>query len=113
MRPERVALKHHSKIAFVRWDEKAGCRVRDQAVAEMDRPAVQVDKAGDCIEGRGFSASRGPENRRQFPVVEVQRDAVDGDHAAELLTQPGEANARHSVILPSAVVTCALWQPSA
>src|SRR5262245_11184962 len=100
MRPKGRAVDYPPGITRACRHDDAVRSIRNQPLTEKDRAAVGSDEACDGIEGGGLAASGWPEDRRQFSVAKFDRYAVDGSHAAELLPQPVQSNARHPIPSP-------------
>src|SRR5206468_2330028 len=84
VRPERVVLEHHADVTRVRPEPV------DAPVPEPDLAAVRRMEAGDQPEKRRLAAARGPEQREQLAVADLEAHAVDRGHAPELLTHLAE-----------------------
>src|SRR2546425_762184 len=84
VRPERVVLEHHADVTRV------GPEPVDAPVPEPDLAAVQRMEAGDQPEKRRLAAARGPDQREQLAVTDLEARAVDRGHAPELLTHLAE-----------------------
>jgi len=69
MRPQRVALKHHTEIALVRRHDDAARRIGDKLLAEVNCAAVGPYEAGDHVESRRLSAARRTQNRSQLSIT--------------------------------------------
>ncbi len=99
VRPERIVLEHHADVTRV------GPEPVDAPVPEPDLAAVQRMEAGDQPEKRRLAAARGPEQREQLAVTDLEARAVDRGHAPELLTHLAEPDlhrrSRSSMTTPS------------
>ncbi len=57
-----------------------------------DRALVGLLEPGDHAHRRGLAAARGPEQRDELALGDVERDAVDGVHVAERFADPVDAD---------------------
>src|SRR5882724_7972911 len=71
MRPQRIILKNHSGITFVRWHWALVLAVK------KDLTVVGSIKPRDQTERRGFTASRRPQKKEQLLGADVQGQVVD------------------------------------
>ena len=82
---EGEGLEHHRDPAIGRRD------ARDLLAVEFHPPAVRRLEPGDDPERRGLAGRARPEQAEELPVPDVEVDAVQGDHRAEALPHPFEA----------------------
>jgi hypothetical protein len=73
---ERIGLEHHSHVAAV--DRDTG----EIALPHSDRTLVGNFEACDHSQGGGLPASRGAEEREEFPRLNAEVDVVDCRHCA-------------------------------
>jgi hypothetical protein len=71
VRPQRVTLKHHRRLAFVRR------HLGHLALAEENRAARRRLQPGDAAQQRGLAAARGAEQEKQFTGFDPQADPVE------------------------------------
>ncbi len=64
---QRVLLKHHAAV---------GARSRDRIAVDGDFAAGRLEKAGDRVEQRGFSAARWADDRNEFAGIDVDRSVA-------------------------------------
>ena len=89
MRKERVSLKHHPCISFVR-------RQTGHIVAADDHPpTVCLLEARQQAQGRRLAATGRPDEDQELPFVDREVKRVDRRHVAEPLRHPGELDGRH------------------
>ena len=88
MREQRIALEHHVDRPPVR--RQAG----DVLAAEQDAAFTRLLEAREHAQQRGLAAARGPEQREEFTLVDVERDAIDGGHLAEAFADRFERHQR-------------------
>ncbi len=72
VRPQRVGLEHHARVALV------GRRVGDILAVEGDAPLGRVDEPRDHAQQRGLAAAGRPEQEEQLAGLDGQVDAVHG-----------------------------------
>ena len=89
VRPESVALEHHAGIAPVRRHP------RDVLFAEKDAPFLRLVKAGDGPQEGCFAAAAGAQKEEDFPALDAQIDAVEGDGLAKTLCHVIESDGNH------------------
>src|SRR5690606_6763384 len=63
---------------------QVGRTARHAATEEVDLTAVHLGVAGKGVEQRRLAGAVGPDEAEDGAFVELQRDVVDGDEAAEL-----------------------------
>ena len=95
VRPHRVALEHHAEVALVGRHRVAGRRIGDETVAEPDRAAVRLEKAGDQVEHGGLAAAGRSQHRGHLAVLELDRDAAHRRPRSEALAKSVQAYACH------------------
>src|SRR5699024_1428501 len=72
MRKQRVALKHHAKIAFVRR------RIQKRLPIKSNIAAGWLLKSGQGIECCTLAGSGRPEKCDEFALFYIERDIIDG-----------------------------------
>ena len=77
--PQRVALKHHARVAFVRR------HARHIVVAEKNAPAFRQVKSGDGAQQRRLPATARPEEEKDFARLDAQVDRMKRHGFAETL----------------------------
>ena len=76
VRVERVALEHHGDVAAL------GREKVDEVPVDQDLAAGGLVEAGENTQERRFSASRGPDERDEFPVGDTNVDVFQDFHQA-------------------------------
>jgi hypothetical protein len=71
VRVERVVLEHHGDVAVLRGD------VGDVAVADADRPAVDLLEPGEHPQAGRLAAARGADQDEELAVGDVEVQRVD------------------------------------
>ena len=61
--------------------------VVDLVAEHRDGAAGRGQHAGDQVEGRALAGAVGPDQGHDLAGMDLERDVVDGDHAAELLAR--------------------------
>src|SRR4029079_7018559 len=69
---------------FLRW------RVIDLGAEHGDRAAARGQDAGNEVEGRALAGAVGTDQGDDLARPDIERDVVDGDDAAELLSRLGD-----------------------
>src|SRR5215813_8385099 len=105
VRPQRIVLEDHADVACVRR------QVVDAALAEPDLAAVGPVEAGDESQQRRLAAPRGPEQREQLAVADVERGAIDGGGRPELLRDRAQPDLHAPVAIRAASVSAAIMAP--
>ena len=77
MRPQRVALENHRRLALVR--RHSG----HVALAEKDRAAVRSFQPGDAAQQRRLAATRGPKQEKKLARFDTQADPVESPGASK------------------------------
>jgi hypothetical protein len=90
MRVERIILKHHGDVAFLRWNPV------DDAVADADFTGRDVLEAGNHAQQGGFAAARRADQHDEFAVTDGYIDAVDYGGRAESLVYAADGDRSHS-----------------
>ena len=92
VRVERVVLEDHGHVALL------GRHVVDDAVADADLAAADVLQARDHAQERGLAAARRAHQHHEFPVADIDRNAVQDLRGAERLAHAaaGYAGQRRS-----------------
>src|SRR6185437_6992785 len=98
--PKRIRLKDHAEISLVWRKKKPVFASANQAVTNIDIPAIGMLESGDHIERRGLAAAARPEKRNKLALFNIERQIVDGRHWAEALFEPPNVNAFHDAISP-------------
>ena len=75
----RVVLEHHADVPLV------GGHVVDPLVTKVEVTALDGVEAGDHPQQRGFAAAGGAEEREEFALLNVQRNAVQRGKVAVAL----------------------------
>ena len=73
MRENGVVLEHHADIALI------GRNGIDQLVTEIKLAALDGVKARDHAKQRGLAAAGRTQQREELPLLDVQRDAFQGN----------------------------------
>src|SRR5581483_4635231 len=85
VRPDRVRLEHHPEPALVRRHADPPLRGEEHAARDRDRPLVGRLEPRDRAQRRRLAAAGRAEQREELALVDLERDVVDGEHAAVLL----------------------------
>ena len=71
-----------------------GLDVGDIVAADVDRPAVDINKPGDRFQRGGLAGAAGAEDDEELAVGDVDRDSIDGSNLVgsrtERLVQIGD-----------------------
>ena len=89
VRPERVALKAHHRIALVRG------QTRDVATIEQDASLTRIEQARDQIQQRGLPAAARSEQEVQLPRTHLELRAVDRQGRAQAFADSFDLNGDH------------------
>src|SRR5690348_2804646 len=92
MRKQRIRLKDDSETARSRFHsgEVASC--------ELDRAARWLDKPCYHLQSRRLAATRRSEERYEFALLHLEREAVDRDGVAKVLSQAPQRKECHSAM---------------
>ena len=77
VRPEGIVLKDHADVPFI------GGHRRYFPVSEVDLPVIGFVKAADETEDRRLAATRRPQQRKEFAVLDIEGDMTHGLQGAE------------------------------
>src|SRR5215208_5489202 len=78
MRPDSVALEHHSNIALVRRYEHSARRVSNRLTAVGDQSAIVPLKARHHSKRRCLAAAARTEQRKELASLDLKARAIDG-----------------------------------
>ena len=90
MRKQRIVLEHHVDRPLVRRDGS------DVGAIEQDAAGVRLFETGKHAQQRALAAAGRAEQRKEFAGTDVERQVLDGDHAAEPLGDGRNAQQRRS-----------------
>jgi hypothetical protein len=82
MRPDGVGLKHHADLASLRRHKGAVSGAIHGAVVDHDLAGHRLFEPGDAAQRRRLPQRRWAEERKQPPLANCERDAVEGAHLA-------------------------------
>ena len=94
VRPQRVVLEYHPRVALVRGDSV------DVSVVEVNRTGVGLKEPGDQSKERCLAAARRSQQEEELTASDSQRDIVDGGDLAEGPGQVLKANLDQREMLP-------------
>lgn len=89
MRPQREILEDEADFALP-YRIAGDALARDMHVAVAGRFQPRDD-----AQQRGFAATAGPQNGQEFPALDVERDAVEGEVIVESLRNAFDADLLH------------------
>jgi hypothetical protein len=92
VRVERVVLEHHRDVALF------GRQIVDNAVADADFTGVDLLEPGDHAQQRALAAARGADEHGERAVADVDVDAVQDRHLAEVLLHCLDRDAGHALV---------------
>src|SRR5512132_2006345 len=83
MRPNRIGLKHHAKLAFFRRQVKSARRDGDGLTSYRNFSAVGLFQAGDEAQRGRLTATRRAKQRKDLAPLYGKTHAVDGIDSAK------------------------------
>ena len=89
VRIERVVLEDHRQVAVL------GIEIVDRAIAEQDLAGGDVDQPRDQVERRRLAAAGRTDQRHELAIVDLERNAIDGDDVAVGLAHLAQRHTRH------------------
>jgi hypothetical protein len=107
VRPDRIRLEDHPDPAFVRGHAHALLGREERPSVERDLARVGRLQPGDRAQRRRLPASGRSEQRDELALRDLERQVVDGEHAADALPAAGRKRLRqpqdreHRVMPPS------------
>src|SRR5262245_26724984 len=78
MRPDRVGLKYHSSIAFLRGNNDAFLRREHRCPSELNLSRIGAFEPGDAAQDRRFAATARSQDGKKFAVGNIEGDTADG-----------------------------------
>jgi hypothetical protein len=100
MWPERVALKHHSRVALVRGE------MGHILIAKKNATGIRHIKSRDMAEEGGFSAPTWTQKKKQLTGLDFERNAVEGYHVAEFFDQILDSDRYHDAMGKLSLAPC-------
>src|SRR6476646_6584631 len=101
MRPNRVGLKYHADLAFLRRGANAPATRKDRLAVERDFSFVRLFEAGDAAPQCRLSRPARPEQNEKFAAPDFQIDRLQRRHrmiaGAKFFAQAGDRNHATSV----------------
>ena len=97
MRVERVILEHHGDVALFRR------HIVHHALADPDLARRDFLEARDHAQQGGLAAARGADERDEFPVEDLDIDAVNDLGRTVGLADILDADARHAALSPNTI----------
>jgi hypothetical protein len=90
VRVQRVVLEHHRDVALL------GRQVVDLALADQDLAARDFLQPGDHAQQRGLAAARRADQHGEGAVGDVDVDAMQDRHLAEMLPDRSDRDTGHA-----------------